>query len=110
MEMENNNAPVYRTHRVGAVTAGLCMVGFGILLLLHTLFEIVSYDVIFSLWPLILISLGVELLLSNVFDRKIIYDKAAVFLLIVMTFFVMAIACADICMEAALQNNVNMMN
>ncbi len=99
MEKENNTLQI-RTHRVGSITAGLSMVAYGILLLLHTLFELVSYDLIFSLWPLILIGLGLELLLSNFLERKIVYDKGAVFILIIITFFVMAMACADICMEA----------
>ena len=100
MERENDTMTI-RTHRVGSITAGMCMVVFGVMLLLHTLFNMMSYETIFSLWPLILISLGVELLLSNWLKREIIYDKAAVFLLIVMTFFVMGLACADVCMEAS---------
>ena len=100
MERENNTVTI-RTHRVGSITAGMCMVAFGVMLFLHTAFNLMSYEVIFSLWPLILVSLGVELLLSNWVKREIIYDKAAVFLLIIMTFFVMALACADVCMEAS---------
>jgi len=99
MEKENNSQ-IYRTHRVGSVTTGISMVGFGILLLLHSLFGIIGYNIIFSLWPLILIGLGIELLLSNLLERKIVYDKAAVFLLIIMTFFVMGMAVADICIQA----------
>lgn len=98
MEKENNSQS-YRTHRVGSVTAGISMVGFGLLLLLHTLFGMVSYSFIFDLWPLILIGLGVELLLSNIWTKKMVYDKAAVFLLIIMTLFVMGMAVADICMQ-----------
>lgn len=98
MEKENN-AQSYRTHRVGSVTTGISMVGFGVLLLLHSLFGMISYSIIFSLWPLILIGLGVELLLSNIWAKKIVYDKAAIFLLIIMTLFVMGMAVADICMQ-----------
>ena len=106
MEKENN-AQSYRTHRVGSVTTGISMVGFGVLLLLHSLFGMISYSVIFSLWPLILIGLGVELLLSNLCTKKIVYDKAAVFLLIIMTLFVMGMAVADVCMQTA---EIYMMN
>lgn len=98
--MENNTQTV-RTHRVGSVTAGLSMVVFGIMLLLHSMLGVISYDFIFSMWPVMLIGLGLELLLSNFWVKKIVYDKAAVFLLIVMTFFVMGMAVADICMEAS---------
>ncbi len=100
MEREND-IKVCRIHRVGTVTAGMGMVVFGILFLLNTLFDLMSYQVIFSLWPILLIGLGIELLLSNLVKSKIVYDKTAVFLLIVMTFFVMGLACADVCMEAS---------
>ena len=61
MERENSN----RIHRVGSCTAGLSMVGFGILFLLHYFWKNLDYERIFSLWPLILIGLGAELLFSN---------------------------------------------
>ena len=98
MEKENNTATV-RTHRVGAFTSGFCMVGFGILLLLHNLLGIMDYEMILGFWPLILIGMGVELLLSNVMKSKIIYDKAAVVLLFVMALFAMMLAGVDIFLE-----------
>ena len=64
--MEVTNGTTYRTHRVGAITAGFSMIVFGALLLSHSLFGVFDYEIIFSLWPVILIGLGVELLLSNV--------------------------------------------
>ena len=96
--MENNTATV-RTHRVGAFTSGLCMVGFGILLLLHNQLGIMDYEMILGFWPLILIGMGVELLLSNVMKSKIIYDKAAIVLLFVMVLFAMMLAGVDIFLE-----------
>ena len=99
MEKETN-AQTQRIHRVGSVTTGISMAGFGVLLLLHSLFGMISYEIIFSLWPLILIGLGIELLLSNFLEKRIVYDKAAVFLLIIMTLFVMGMAVADICIQA----------
>jgi len=98
MEKENNSQS-YRTHRVGTVTTGLSMVGFGVMLLLHSLLGMMSYEIIFSLWPLILIGLGVEILLSNVCTKKMVYDKAAVFLLIMMSLFAMGMAVADMCIQ-----------
>ena len=96
MEKENNAVVTYRTHRVGTITTGLSMVVFGVLLLVHTWFGMMSYRMIFSLWPLMLIGLGLELLLSNFSEKRIIYDKAAVFLLILMTVFVMTMALIDV--------------
>ena len=104
MEKENNTVTV-RTHRVGAFTSGFCMVGFGILLLLHNQLGIWDYETILGFWPLILISLGVELLLSNVFKSRIVYDKAAIVLLFVMALFAMMLAGVDICLE--LLPNIN---
>ena len=100
MEKENNNATV-RTHRVGAFTSGFCMVGFGVMLLLHNLLDIMDYEMILGLWPLILIGMGIELLLSNVFKSRIVYDKAAIVLLFVMTLLVLMLAGVDGCMEVS---------
>ncbi|MBQ9989929.1 MAG: hypothetical protein IJP31_03155 [Lachnospiraceae bacterium] len=100
MEKENNMGTI-RTHRVGAFTSGCCMVGFGIMLLFHNLLGFMAYERILELWPLILIGMGIELLLSNILKNKIIYDKAAIVLLFVMTLFVMVLASVDICVEAS---------
>lgn len=99
--MKNKEVETYRSHRVGTVTAGLSMIVFGVLFLVYLLFDMLSYDVIFSLWPFMLVSLGIELLLSNFSKKSIVYDKAAVFLLVIMTLFVMGMAAADVCMEMA---------
>ena len=95
--MEKNNT--VRTHRVGAFTSGFGMIGFGILLLLHNILDIMTYEQVLGLWPIILIGMGVELLLSNLFKSKIVYDKAAIVLLFVMAFLVMILAGADVCMD-----------
>ena len=94
-----NNMQTYRIHRVGTVTAGASMVVFGILLLIHSVFGFIDYQMVFSLWPLILIGLGAELLLSNFSEKRIVYDKGAVVLMIIMTFFAIGMAVAEICME-----------
>ena len=48
---------------------------------------------------MILIGMGIELVLSNVLKSRIVYDKAAIVLLFVMTLFVLILAGVDICME-----------
>ena len=53
--MEKNNT--VRTHRVGAFTSGFCMIGFGILLLLHNILDIMTYEQVLGLWPIILIGM-----------------------------------------------------
>ncbi len=99
MEKENNTTTV-RIHRVGAFTSGFCMVGFGVMLLLHNLLDIMDYEMILGLWPLILIGMGIELLLSNVFKSRIVYDKAAIVLLFVMTLLVLTLAGVEVGLEA----------
>ena len=94
-----SSAETYRTHRVGAMTTGASMVIFGVLFVLRTMFGILRYSTIFSLWPLILIGLGVELVLSNFGVKKIVYDKGAIVILILMTIFVIGMAITDVCME-----------
>ena len=98
--MEKNNQ-IIRTHRVGAFTSGFCMIGFGVLLLLHNVLDIMSYEQVLGLWPVILIGMGIELLLSNLFKSKIIYDKASIVLLFVMIFLAMILAGADVFIEAS---------
>ena len=98
-----NNKNIIRTHRVGSITAGLSMMGFGILFLLHSIGNLVSYQLIFSLWPVILIGMGLELLLSNFMEKQLVYDKAAVFLMVVMTFFAMGIAMIDVCIQVGIK-------
>jgi len=99
--METIGKSSVRTHRVGTITTGLSMIVFGILFLLHLLAGMLSYEMIFSLWPLMLVGLGLELLISHLRAKQFVYDKAAVFLLICMTFFVMAMAAAEVCLRAA---------
>ena len=99
MEKETDNVIKTRTHRVGAFTSGFCMIGFGVLLLLHNLLDIMDYEMILGLWPLILIGMGIELLLSNVFKNRIVYDKAAIVLLFVMTLLVLTLAGVDVGLE-----------
>lgn len=94
-----NNVTSYRIHRVGTITAGFSMIVFGVLLLLRSMYGLLDYNFIFSLWPVILIGLGVELLLSNCFAKQIVYDKGSLVLLIIMTFFAIGMAVTELCME-----------
>ncbi len=96
--MENSIKPI-RTHRVGTYTAGVSMIIFGCMFLARLFVETLNYRTIFSLWPVILIGLGIELLLSNVVKKKLVYDAAAIVLLFVMAFFAMGMAVVDICMR-----------
>lgn len=88
---------VMRTHRVGAITTGISLIVYGVMFLLHTCFGIISYPVMFKCWPLVLIGLGIELLLSNALDKRFVYDKGAIVLLFFTACFAMGMAGADVC-------------
>ncbi|MBD5453218.1 MAG: hypothetical protein HDR30_02685 [Lachnospiraceae bacterium] len=105
--MEKN---IGRTHRVGTVTCGLMFIVYGTLFLLHTIMPKFSYGILFDLWPLILISLGVEILVSctrkNQEERKIVYDFPAVLLVMFLVLFVVIMAAADYGMRVAHEWNI----
>lgn len=83
-----------RIHRVGTLTLGCLLVIFGTLFLVHMFLLALSYQFIYRLWPILFISLGLEVLGAGFHRGKIsfTYDRGAVFLLIILTFFAMAMA------------------
>ena len=91
--------------RVGTLTAGIVLIVFGILFLLRLVFPAINFSIISSLWPIILILLGVEILISYMVNKeeKIKYDTGAIFLVIVLSFFSMGMAL----MELAIKYQIN---
>ena len=83
--------------RVGTLTAGIILLVFGLLFLSHLVFSCINYMVILSLWPLILVLLGIEIIVSYIINKqeKIRYDGGAIFLMIVLSFFAVGMACAE---------------
>ncbi len=85
-----------RTHRVGTITCGAMFILYGVLLLAHIVLPKLDYKVLFDLWPIALICLGVEILASctrkNQETGRIVYDFPAVLLVMLMAFFVMGMA------------------
>lgn len=83
-----------RTHRVGTITLGAGLILFGVLFFLRILTPVVTYDLIFKIWPILFILLGSEILISNsrMKGETIIYDKTAIFLVVILTLFAMAMA------------------
>ena len=85
-----------RIHRVGTVTFGIILVILGVLCLLRLIFPVLDYELIFRLWPAVFICLGIEVLLSSRSpERRIVYDGAAIFLLVLLILFAMSMAGAD---------------
>lgn len=91
------------THRVGTITLGGMLVTFGILFLLRIFLSDLSYEFIFKLWPIIFIFLGIEILLANIRQKveKLIYDKTAIALIIILSFFAMGMAITEVCIGYA---------
>lgn len=90
-----------RTHRVGTLTFGGMLIVFGILFLLRLFISGITFDIIFKLWPIIFIFLGIEILIANFIqkDGALIYDKTAFALIIILSFFAMGMALVEFCME-----------
>ena len=104
MEQKQN----VRIRRVGTFTFGCMLLLFGVLFLIHVFWPGLDYEVIFRCWPCIFILLGLEVLVGNHkaagmaeegHQVQFVYDKAAILLLICMTFFAMAMAVADVCIR-----------
>lgn len=94
-----------RTRRVGTFTLGALLIIFGALFLLRIFFDPLSYDIIFRLWPIIFICLGLEILIANFKQgdetAPLIYDKAAFALIIVLSFFAIGMAVTEVCIDYA---------
>jgi len=92
-----------KTHRVGTLTLGVSLITFGILFLLRLFVSSLSYAFIFKLWPVIFIFLGLEILIANHVQKenKLVYDKAAVVLTVILTFFAMFMSWMDFVIEHA---------
>lgn len=104
MEAERAQIPkaasgVQRTRRVGSVTFGLTLILFGVLFLVNMILPTLHYEVIFRLWPVIFIFLGIEILVenhrSNTEKCKFVYDFPAIVMLALVLLFAMLMAAVD---------------
>ncbi|MGH4118142.1 LiaI-LiaF-like domain-containing protein [Clostridium sp.] len=83
--------------RVGTFTTGIVLVMFGIMFLLRLIYPGISYLKVASLWPLILIILGIEIILAYLINKEDImkYDFGAIVLIILLAFFAMSMGCME---------------
>ncbi len=100
-----------RVRRVGSVTCGILMIFFGILFMVHMFYPPLSLGVIMKLWPLILISLGGEMVVSNIRqgeggDEILKYDKGAILLVLLLACFAVGMGVLEYCMEYYAQYGV----
>ncbi len=87
--------------RVGTLTAGITLVVFGLLYLGRSIFTMLDYTFIMSLWPLVLLFLGVELIVAYAVNKeeKLQYDGGAIALVIFVAAFAMIMGGAQFVME-----------
>ena len=88
---------IMKRWRVGSFSMGIILVALGVIMLVSLLTRIDILNIIITLWPVIMICLGVEILLHLFIqkggdeDTKIKYDVLSIlfigFILIVSTFF-----------------------
>lgn len=90
-----------RVRRVGSFTSGAVMIVTGALLLVHSVLGRLSYTEIIRFWPVVLISLGSEMLLSLRSGEDVKYDGAAVVMMFVTLLFAMALGAAEMMYTAS---------
>lgn len=78
--------------RVGTFSAGLIFIVTGIVYLLKIFIPAISLNFIASLWPIILILIGTEILISYIYNKESVmkYDAGAIILIIVISLFAMS--------------------
>ncbi len=83
-----------RVRRVGTLSAGIVLVGFGIVFLLRMAVPWLDYGVILSFWPVVLILLGAEMLYAYTFGKSdtVKYDGGAIAVIILLCIFAMCMA------------------
>ena len=83
-----------RIHKVGSISAGASLILFGCAFFAHTFFDVLNYALILKFWPLILVSLGIEILFYRK-EENVALDKGSVFLALTVLLFAFVIAGAD---------------
>lgn len=83
-----------KERRVGTVTLGIGLLFFGGLFFVRTFAHSISYGIVFKLWPVLLILLGCEILIGYFKNKEknMLYDKASIFLIMLLSFFSMGMA------------------
>lgn len=93
------NRGEHRGRRVGTLTLGVTLVVMGVLFLLRLIgLSWLNPELIFRCWPVILILLGGEVLLSYLINKeeKICYDGWGIFLVFMMMGFAATMAALDL--------------
>lgn len=77
--------------RVGTFTAGISLIIFGLLFLGRLVLPDLEYEFIMTLWPLVLVFLGIEIIMSYILNKeeKVRYDGGAIALVFLLVLFAM---------------------
>ncbi|MBU3110084.1 LiaI-LiaF-like domain-containing protein [Clostridium lacusfryxellense] len=77
--------------RVGTFTTGIVLVIFGIMFLIHLIYPSFSYLRVASLWPVVLVLLGIEIIVACLINKEelIKYDFCAIILILMLSLFSM---------------------
>lgn len=83
--------------RVGTFTTGIVLVMLGIMFLLRLTSLNINYLLIASLWPLVLVLLGIEIIVAYLINKEdtMKYDFPAIFLIVILSFFAMGMGCME---------------
>ena len=82
---------------VGTFTTGIVLVMFGIMFLVRLVYPSINYVIIASMWPLVLVILGIEIILSRLVNKEgiIKYDFGGIFILITLSIFSLGMGCME---------------
>jgi hypothetical protein len=77
--------------KVGTLSAGLALIGFGVLLLIGRIQNISSIELVYKWWPVVLIMLGIETLVFVYFakneEKRVRFDGVSITLIVVIVLF-----------------------
>jgi uncharacterized membrane protein HdeD (DUF308 family) len=96
---------MFKGRRVGTLTAGIVLIAFGLLFLVRLFLPNIDYGFILSLWPIILVFMGIEMLVFFAGNKEepMKYDMGAIALVIFLAFFAMVMAGAEFVLDNYLE-------
>lgn len=90
-----------KNRRVGTFTTGISLIVFGLLFLFRLVIPAMTIRLIASLWPLVLVFLGVEVIIAYVRnkDGQMRYDAGSVVLIVVLMIFTISMVTVQMAIE-----------
>lgn len=84
---------MFRGRAVGTLTLGISFILFGAFFLVNSFGAIIPYQILFTLWPIVFILLGTEVLISHAVNKesKPLFSGVSIFLLVLLTLFALAV-------------------